>query len=196
MNKIDFSEIVKTLQKGKAIVYPTDTLYALGGDIFNEEAVERIFEIIKRPLNIPLPVAVSSLDDIDKIAFIDDSAECLAKKFLPGAITLILNKKDCIPDIVTGNLDKVAIRVPDNKFALELLHVFGPLTVTSANIHGKETPHVINEIETQFKAGDIAIYLNHGKLNGKPSTIVDLTLDNIKIIREGAISKKNILDAL
>ena len=196
MAKLDFLKAIKALKNGEIIVYPTDTLYGLGADIYNEDAVRKIFEIKKRPLNDPLSVAVSDIQEIEKIAFIDDKSHQLAKAFLPGRLTLILKKRNIIPEIVTGGLKKVAVRIPDNKVALELLSKFGPLTATSANIHGKKTPDIIREIRMQFKNEDVSVYLNVGRVNGKPSTIVDATNNHIKIVREGAIAEKEILDAI
>jgi L-threonylcarbamoyladenylate synthase len=196
MDKLELSKAITALLNGKVIVYPTDTLYGLGADIYNDDAVRKIFEIKKRPNSIPLPVAVSDFDELKKIAFVDDKTQHLAESFLPGKLTLILNKKDCVPDVVTSKLDKVAVRIPDNKIALELLSKFGPLTVTSANIHGTKTPGIISDISMQFKDDDVAVYLDIGELDGQPSTIVDMTEKKIKIVREGAISKRDILDAI
>lgn len=99
-------------------------------------------------------------------------------------------------DIVTGGLNKVAVRIPDNEVALDLLSRFGPITATSANIHGRETPGIINDIRMQFKDDDVSVYLDIGRLAGEPSTLVDTTEKEIKIVREGAIAKKDILDAI
>ncbi len=196
MSKIDLSQAIAALKCGELVVYPTDTLYALGADVFNEDAVRRIFEIKNRPFDIPLSVAVASFDSIESIAFVNDIAKRLAEQFLPGSLTLVLNKKSTISSTVTGGLDKVAVRIPDNEIALELLFKFGPLTATSANIHDMETPKDAEGIKKQFKDGDVAVYLDCGKLNALPSTIVDITTKTPKIIREGIITKKNILDAI
>jgi L-threonylcarbamoyladenylate synthase len=196
MAKLEFFKAIKALRNGEIIVYPTDTLYGLGADIYNGDAVRKIFKIKKRPFNDPLPVAVSDIEEIEKIAYIDDKSCQLAKAFLPGRLTLILKKRNSISDIVTGGLEKVAVRIPDNKIALELLSEFGPLTATSANIHGKKTPDIIREIRMQFKNEDVSVYLNVGRVAGKPSTIVDATNNHIKIVREGAITEKEILDAI
>jgi L-threonylcarbamoyladenylate synthase len=191
----DFSKAIKALQNGSIIVYPTDTLYALGADIFNDSAVRKIFKIKKRPMNVPLPVAVSSIKEISQLAIMDCKTQHLAEHFLPGSLTLILNKKGNVSDIVTSNLNKIAVRIPKNDYALEILSRFGPLTVTSANIHGKNTPFFIEEIKDQLK-DSADVYLDYGKLDGSPSTIVDMTFKNPKIVREGVISKREILDAI
>ena len=192
----NLSRAITALLNGKVIVYPTDTLYGLGADIFNKEAVAKIYEIKKRPINNPLPIAVSDLESLEKIAFVDEKTIQIAETFLPGKLTLILNKKDCVPDIVTGGLKKIAVRIPNNDIALKILSEFGPITATSANIHGTNTPGIISEISMQFNDNDISLYLDVGRLDGKPSTIIDLTENNIKIVREGAIPKKDIVDAI
>jgi L-threonylcarbamoyladenylate synthase len=196
MKKLDLYKAIKALRNGQVIVYPTDTLYGLGADIFNEEAVKKIFKIKKRGANDPLPVAVANIKQLEKIAIIDGKSRILIKAFLPGKLTIVLKKKKNVSDLVTGGLDKVAVRIPNNKIALDLLSNFGPLTATSANIHGKKPPINITDINIQLKDSGIAIYLDNGKLNGKPSTIVDMTEKPFKIIRKGSISEKEIKDAI
>jgi L-threonylcarbamoyladenylate synthase len=196
MLKADVSTAINALKKGKIIVYPTDTLYGLGADIFNETALRKVFEIKKRPKNLPLSIAVSNFHDTNKFAYINHSAKMLIEKFLPGKLTLIVKKKPIISDLITAGLKKVAIRIPDNVIALELLSRFGPLTATSANIHGKKTHYIISDIAMQLKSADIIYYLDDGALSGQPSTIVDVSNKKIKIIREGAIKLNDIQDAV
>jgi L-threonylcarbamoyladenylate synthase len=107
-----------------------------------------------------------------------------------------LRKKNIVSDLLTGGLDKVAIRIPDNKIALTLLSKFGPITATSANIHDKKPPVNIDDISMQFRVSDIAVYIDDGRLDGKPSTIIDMSQKPFKIMRKGAISKKEIMDAI
>ncbi|MDH7506615.1 MAG: L-threonylcarbamoyladenylate synthase [Candidatus Thermoplasmatota archaeon] len=196
MKKLDLYKAIKALKNGQIIVYPTDTLYGLGADIFNDDAVKKVFKIKKRETTNPLPVAVADVNDLEKIAIVDERTRDLIKKFLPGKLTIVLKKKNNVSDLVTGGLDKVAVRIPNNKIALYLLSNFGPLTATSANIHGKKPPVNINEISIQFKSSDIAVYIDDGILDGKPSTIVDMTVKPFKIIRKGAISEKEIMDVI
>ena len=196
MVKLDLSKAITALKSGNIVVYPTDTLYGLGADIYNINAVRKVFQIKKRSFDNPLSVAISDISELEKIAYLNETSRRLARAFLPGRLTLVLKKRKIIPDIVTAGLEKVAIRIPDNKVALELLSEFGPLTATSANIHGKKTPDIIKEISMQFKKEDISVYLDIGKLKGKPSTIVDATGKSIKLLRLGAISEKEILDAI
>ena len=196
MDKQVLSKAISALKSGDIIVYPTDTLYGLGADVFNDNAVKKVFEVKNRPFNLPISIAVSCVNDLEKIAIVDDKAKKIIDVFLPGRLTLILEKKKTISNIVSGGLNNIAIRIPDNVIALELLSNYGPLTCTSANIHGKDTPTVISDIRMQFKELDISVYINHGKLKGKPSTIVDLTGKKPGLVRQGAIEFKGILDAI
>jgi L-threonylcarbamoyladenylate synthase len=196
MKKQDLSKAIAALRHGQVIVYPTDTLYGLGADIFNDVAVEKVFKIKKRQKTNPLSAAVANIKQIEKIAFVDDKSRCLIKTFLPGKLTIVLRKKNIVSDLLTGGLDKVAIRIPDNKIALTLLSKFGPITATSANIHDKKPPVNIDDISMQFRVSDIAVYIDDGRLDGKPSTIIDMSQKPFKIIRKGAISKKEIMDAI
>lgn len=190
------SAAIKAVQHGDIIVYPTDTLYALGADIFNEIAVKRIFAIKKRPLSIPLPVAVSSVDEIGQIAIVDERIQRIASQFLPGQLTLLLKKKPNIPNIITSNGDKIAVRIPNQNVALDLLSEVGPLTVTSANIHGMDVPAIIKDIKVQFTTDTVASYIDAGRLEGLPSTIVDMTGKDPLIVREGTIAKEEIVNSI
>ena len=195
MRKEDFLAAIDALEKGNIIVYPTDTLYALGADVFNEDAVRFIYELKRRPFSHPLPIAVSNFDEIKKIALTNEMVEKVVKCFLPGALTIILQKRNNVSDLVTGGLSKVAIRIPRNEVALELLSAFGPLTVTSANRFGEKTPYVIKDLQMLFKQ-EVSVYLDDGRLDGDPSTIVDLTFEDPVIVREGPISRENVLEAI
>lgn len=191
-----FSKAVYCVQNGEIIVYPTDTLYGLGADIFDDFAVRKVFEIKKRPFDQPISVAVYSLEDMEDIAVVNDQARRLVEEFLPGPLTLVLNKKSIVSDLVTGGLEKIAVRIPDNEIALKLLSVAGPITATSANIHGQETPRFIEDIKSQFQNEDIAVYIDVGRLDGEPSTIVDMTGEEPIILREGILTKEDLLDAI
>jgi len=188
-------EAVEYLQQGELIVYPTDTLYALGADVFNEEAVRRIYEVKRRPMSQPLPVAVSNIKEISRVAEVTEEAMRLAEKFLPGPLTLVLPRKHVVPSIVTGGGETIAVRVPNNLFALTLLSRYGPLTATSANIHGTKPLSIIKDIKIQLR-DNVKLYIEEGELKGLPSTMVDLTTTPPKVIREGVIPKKQVLSVI
>ena len=195
MKKEEIINAIKAVEKGEIIVYPTDTLYALGANIFNEEVIRRLFRIKKRPLSIPLPIAVFDYNDLDKIAYINKKTKKIVNKLLPGPLTLLLEKKKTIPKIVTGGLNTIAARIPNNEIALKLLSKTGPLTVTSANIHGKKTASIVKDLKKEFQ-NDVSIFLDDGKLNKSPSTIVNLTTEKPIIVRQGAIKIEQIMKVI
>lgn len=164
-------EIIK---KGGVIIYPTDTLYGLGADIFNEKAVKKIFKIKKRNFKKPISAMVSDFQDIKKIAFAGKRQEEIIKKLLPGTYTVILKKKNIISDLLTAKSKKIGIRIPKDNFCRALSKNL-PITATSANISGEKD----FEIE---KLKGVDVILTGGKTSGKPSIIIDLTKKPFKIV--------------
>ncbi|HEC88402.1 MAG TPA: threonylcarbamoyl-AMP synthase [Thermoplasmata archaeon] len=190
--KNEIEKALEFLSKGKLVVYPTDTLYGLGADVFNRKAVKKIYEVKKRPLSMPISIAVSNIEEIEKYAFMNKISRKIAEEFLPGALTLILKKKKIIPDIIAK--DKIGLRIPSNEIAIKLAENM-PITATSANIHGGENPWNI-EIAKKQLGEKVAMYIDVGNLKDVPSTIVDLSEGKIKILREGAIKKEDIYDRI
>ncbi len=189
-------QAVLYLKKGNILVYPTDTLYALGADVFNETAVRSIFTLKYRPLTIPLPIAVGSIQQMETVSILTRPVKKIVTHFLPGPLTIVVKKKPILSDLLTSGKHTIAIRIPNDPLALKLLKSFGPLTVTSANIHMKNTPASINEIKTLFPSSPITMFLDDGQRNGQPSTIVDCTSDRPKILRDGTISIHDILSVV
>ncbi|RLF33700.1 MAG: threonylcarbamoyl-AMP synthase [Thermoplasmata archaeon] len=178
----------RLLREGKAVVYPTDTLYGLGVNALDEEAVRHVYEIKKRPHSLPLPIAVSGIDVMDSYAHMNEPARIIAHHFLPGAVTLVLKKKPSIPDAVTR--ETVAIRIPDNPVALQLAQEF-PITATSANLHGGEEPRSIEMARRQL-GNKVALYIEGGTLHGVPSTVIDVSEGRVKILRKGMVKEDDI----
>lgn len=195
MKKDDFSRAVQALKDGHLVIYPTDTLYALGADIYNESAVRKIFEIKQRPFSVPLPVAVHSIEAIQTIAEMNKETQTVCEAFLPGSLTVILKKKPSVPALVTSGCDTIGVRIPNDPTALQLLRMSGPLTVTSANLHHKQPLGRITDILKQLQT-DIPVCLDAGRRQSSPSTIVDLSDSIPRILREGSITKKEILDVI
>lgn len=188
------NDVKECLDNDGVIVYPTDTLYALGCNPFRNMAVQKIFDIKKRPLNMPLSVAVCNLGEMRNIAFLNDLATRVIKRFLPGPLTILLRKKDTVPEILTAGSENVAVRIPNHPVALDLLNALGPLVATSANLHGIEEPIEIETPLRHFK-GSVNFYINCGKTRyGKPSTIIDLSTGEIKVVRDGAFPISVILE--
>jgi L-threonylcarbamoyladenylate synthase len=182
------SEILKT---GGLVAFPTETVYGLGADALNENASKKIYEAKGRPSDNPLIVHISKTKDIEILAKdIPEKAYQLAEVFWPGPLTLILKKKECVPYQTTGGLDTVAIRLPANQIARNLISCSGVFVAApSANISGKPSPtkaeHVIKDL-----SGKVEMIIDGGKATlGLESTIVDLTGKMPMILRPGCITK-------
>lgn len=174
------NEVRRMLAEGKVIIYPTDTLYGLGANAFDEDAIKKVYSIKKRSFDKPISICVPNMRWIRKVAYLNDKQKEKISKLLPGPYTIILEKKDIIPDVLTAGKKKVGIRIPKSKISIELAKEF-PITATSANISGRETPPTVKEIIKQLKNVDLAIDV--GPLRGEPSTVIDFTTDPPKIIR-------------
>lgn len=181
---------------GELIVYPTDTVYGLGADIYNEEAIKRLYMVKKRPFDMALSVAVADKRMMEKVAVLNENADKLIKAFLPGPLTIIIKKRPDVPDIVTSSSQKVGIRIPDHPLAIEIARRAGPVVATSANTHFK--PDAVN-IDMAVKAfGDsVSTYVDAGPSpGGKPSTIVWLKDKEFEIVRQGDITEAMIREVL
>jgi L-threonylcarbamoyladenylate synthase len=181
-------EGISLLREGGIVVYPTDTLYALGCDALNPTAVERVFSAKHRPREKPLPIAVSDLEMMKRYAVLDSRAEAVALRFLPGPLTLVLPRID-LPPVLTGPSSSVAIRIPDHSVALGLVRGLGrPITTTSANLSGRPPPVSVGEAREQIEGVDL--YLDAGPLPHRvPSTLLDLT-GRPKLLREGRVKRE------
>ena len=185
-----------TIKKGGLVVYPTDTVYGLGCNPFDTNAVNRVFEV-KGRTGKPLPVLAYSIKDAQKIATFNQKALKIAKAFWPGSVTLILPKKPELPNIVTCNRNSVGVRVPNHEVALELIRLSNGLLIgTSANKTGEAPPKTPEEAIKQL-GERVDIVLDGGAVPvGTPSTVVDLTAEKPVIIREGPIRLKSVLKVL
>ncbi len=180
------AEIIK---KGGLVAFPTETVYGLGADALNEKAVRRIFEAKNRPADNPLIVHVSNVDEVYRIAEVNEVAEKLMKKFFPGPLTLVMKKKDIVPYATTGGLDTVAVRMPDHKVALKLIELSETvIAAPSANIAGRPSPTNANHVLEDFE-GKIEAIIDAGETKiGLESTVVDTTTYPVTILRPGAVT--------
>lgn len=180
MNQI--KKAVSILRKGGVIAYPTETCYGLGADATNPKAIRKVYKLKGRAFNKPISIIVSDIKMWKKYAYVNKKAEYLIKKYMPGALTLVLRKKKTLPDILSRKT--IGARIPDNKTALKLVKELGkPITATSANISGGKNTYTIKSVLKQIK---LDYYINAGKLpRRKPSTIYDV--EKNKVIRKGPI---------
>ena len=186
----------RIVRKGGLVVYPTETVYGLGCDPFNIEAVKRVFKV-KGERRKPLPILASNINHVEKIAYISKEGKKIAKNFWPGPLTLVFPKKLVLPDIVTCNLDSVGVRIPKHDVALQLINSSDGLLIgTSANRTGEKPPRTVQEATQRLKE-EVDVILDGGPTTlGKPSTVADLTSKKPRILREGPISLKEISDII
>lgn len=184
-------EILAVLRSGRLVVYPTDTLYGLGADPFQEASLRGLFAAKQRPEGQPVSVVVSDLDAAKKLAVVSPRAESLCRAWLPGPVTLLFRPAPGAPAAIVSAQNTVAIRVPRHPVALLLAKQFGPVTATSANLHGKPSPvECWQAVEQLGEAVDL--YVDAGPCPvGRESTIVDLTGEP-RVIREGAVSAERL----
>jgi L-threonylcarbamoyladenylate synthase len=187
---------VNVIKNGGVVVYPTDTVYGLGADALNPDAVQRVFKIKNRPKHLPLPVVVRDLTMARSLAAIDDQALRLIDAFWPGALTLILEKKSPVPLILTSGGPSVGLRMPNHLVPLMMLDLCGvPLVATSANKHGGTSPLLAEEAQQQL-GSEVDLILDGGPAKGQPSTIIDLTKIPPLLLRRGPITRVMIEDII
>jgi L-threonylcarbamoyladenylate synthase len=186
IDKVDediISEAVNVLAGGGVVLYPTDTVYGLGANIFDKNAVRRVFEIKNRSFLKPISILVHDVDSIDLVAKVSLSQKETINSYLPGPYTFILNKRKIVPRGVTSGLSNVGVRVPDCPIACNLARIF-PITTTSANLSDDEMLSNPKEILEQLGC-DVDLVIDVGNLNSKKaSSIIDLSGFEPKIIRK------------
>ena len=194
------TEVIAVLKSGGVIVYPTDTLYGLGANALDPYAVEKVFRIKQRPKSKPLPIAVRNIKWARELAFIEKKEEKVLEAVWPGQVTVVLPKRNIVPDILTAGQKSVAMRIPNSQFVDKLLGKFGyPITSTSANISNELPSNRASEIAEKFKDSyykpDLIIDVGDLKVS-EPSTVLDLTSDKPKILRVGPTKPEKLLKLL
>jgi len=197
MNKIgqDINLASKYIINGDIVVFPTETVYGIGADATNKEAVDKIFEAKKRPADNPLIVHVCDLDMLNKVASdIGEIEKKLIGKFWPGPLSIIFKSKKCIPLNVTAGLGSVAVRMPDNTIALELIKVSNkPIAAPSANISSRPSGTCIEDIYDELES-TVSYFIDGGNSKvGIESTVVRVIDGVVNVLRPGKISIEDIL---
>jgi len=185
---------VSILRAGGIAAYPTDTVYGLGASASLPRAVERIYEVKERPLNMPLPLLLSDVSQITGVTeSVPEIAWSLIHAFLPGALTLVLKKSSSVPDIISGGGTTVAVRIPDHPVPVALVEGLGaPIVGTSANLSGKASPLTAEDVHSQL-GSKVDFIIDGGRCpGGKESTVVDVTGETPMVLREGAISREEL----
>lgn len=183
-------EVGKGMEEGKICIYPTETCYGMGTNALDEKAVEKIYELKNRSKGKKLSCVVSSLEMTEKYCNLSGKERKLCEELMPGPVTLVAEKKEKVPDVLN---DRFVFRIPGNRTARELVGFAGvPLVSTSANLSGAPSPYIIGQISRLLK--DKTDYIiDEGELEErKPSTVVEIKDDRVKIYRQGPISRERI----
>jgi len=186
------------LRAGGVIIYPTDTAYGLGVDALNDNAIKKLYRIKGRDFSKPTHVIVPNWSWIMVLTYPNENAKKLYEAFMPGPLTIVLNKKPVTPDILTADLPTLGIRIPNNDITKLISRFFNaPYTTPSANKSGGKTPYSIEDVKEELDISKVDLILDAGKLPELlPSTIVDISITPPKILRKGLISEKNIEEVL
>lgn len=192
----ELQSALEILQSGGLVAFPTDTVYGLGSLAFDNTAIKSIYTAKNRPIERAIPILIGDVKDLDQVAVdIPKMALIFASHFWPGPLTCVVPKKHILPPAVSATAT-VAVRIPDHADARALLHLVGPMAVTSANISGEPSPSTAREVYDQL-AGRIPLILDGGPTpGGIASTLVDCTGDKPIILREGPISLEQLLEVL
>ncbi|MCX6669397.1 MAG: L-threonylcarbamoyladenylate synthase [Methanothrix sp.] len=178
------SSAARLIIGGGVVVYPTETVYGLGANALDEQAVMRVFQVKKRPLSMPIFLAVSSLEMLEKVAFVSRDELDLLEQLFPGPVSVLVPRKRIVPDILTASSPLVGIRFPDHETALRIIDQAGPITSTSANRTGSPPPASAAAVSCEISEM-VDMVVDGGKSRyAEPSTLLDLT--KRKIIRSGA----------
>ncbi len=182
------------IRKGGIIVFPTETVYGIGTNGLDKNAIKKLYEVKKRPLNKPISLLVSDFEMIEKVTKdITDIEYKLMKKFFPGPLTIILKKKNIIPDNLTNNENTVGIRMPEEEITKKLIEYAGvPIAASSANLSGEQSGIDFNNILEDFKE-KIDYFIDGGKSKlGISSTVIKIVDGIPYILREGSIKEEEI----
>ncbi len=190
----DLKTAAELIKKGETVAFPTETVYGLGANALDGEAVKRIFAAKGRPSDNPLIVHISDAETVEELADnISEEAREVMNRFWPGPITLILKKKTCIPNEVSAGLDTVGIRMPENEIARRFIKMCGvPIAAPSANISGKPSPTTFEHVEEDMKGRAAGIIRGEDCRVGVESTVIDMSGDVPTILRPGGISAEQL----
>lgn len=189
------SHALDVLKSGGLVAFPTDTVYGVGALAFDGKSVESIYAAKDRPIEKAIPILIADAEDMEKVGRdIPQIAYRLAVRFWPGPLTCVIPKQPTLPEAVSAT-PTVGVRVPDHEVARALLRAAGPMAVTSANISGEESPSTAEEVFTQLN-GRIELIIDGGRTpGGIPSTVVDCSGTEVRILREGPISLQELLSS-
>lgn len=186
MTSADLTDAVAAIRRGDIVVYPTETVYGLGANALDTDAVERVFEAKRRSRERPISMALPELSAAADHVRVSDRERAFCERFLPGPVTVLLERNDRVPDALVAGRDRVGIRIPDHDTARELARRTGPITATSANRSGNESARSVGAIDESIR--EQSVVLDEGETPGMESTVVDVEAS--EIVRRGALAEE------
>jgi len=192
----DFDAAAKALVAGQIVGIPTDTVYGLAADVLHTDAADRLFTVKRRPRKLDLPVLVADIEQALGLATgVPDTARTLMERWWPGALTIVVPRRPDLGVDLGDDEATIGLRCPDHPIPVALCRAVGPLATTSANLHGDDTATTAAEVRAAF--GDaVAVVLDGGTCAGSPSTVVDCTGHDVKLLRDGRIPWPNLQASL
>lgn len=191
IEEADINILVNAINQGEIVSFPTETVYGVACRFNDREALDRLMEAKNRDYSKAVTLMVSKKEDIDKYAYTSPNIMRVVDDFTPGRLTIILKKRESVDPAMTNGRETIGIRIPDCEFVLRLIDQTGPLLVTSANISGKE--NTTNEREVLKQLDGRISYVVKGQTDSSvASTVVDLTGDEPKVLREGILTQEEI----
>jgi len=183
----DIERAAEAIRAGELVVYPTETVYGLGADALDADAVERAFEVKGRPRSNPMSLGVPDVETAAEYVDPTERERTFMREFLPGPVTVVCERRESVPDVLTAGKDRVGVRVPDHELALELLDAVAPtpITATSANVSGRASVLRADDLDDEIREA-AAVVLDGGETAGTESTVVDVSAGTIH--RRGAMA--------
>ncbi|WP_440006866.1 L-threonylcarbamoyladenylate synthase [Halomicrococcus sp. SG-WS-1] len=179
----DIERAAAAIRSGDLVVYPTETVYGLGADALDEDAIERVFAAKQRSREDPISLAVPDVEAAREYVRLTERERRFAREFLPGPVTLLCRKTDAVPDVLTAGRERVGVRIPDHDLALALLREVAPVTSTSANVSGRASARRLADLDPEIREA-AAVVLDGGETGGTGSTVVNVASG--EILRRGS----------
>jgi L-threonylcarbamoyladenylate synthase len=192
------TEAADALRRGELVAFPTDTVYGVGCDLWQPEAIERLYRAKRRPRDLAIPILVASPEGVERVAAdLPQAFRALAARYWPGGLTLIVRKGPAVPDVLSGGRDTVGLRMPDYPLVQQLAaELGGALAATSANLSGKPSPVSAEQVLDDL-GGRIALLLDGGRCSGGvASSVVDVVSDPPVLLRAGAIALEELREVV
>lgn len=195
VKKTEKKEIVQAINEEMVVAFPTETVYGLGVKFGSQKALDKLMEAKNRDYSKAITLMLASPKDICAYAYVSEQAQKLIDAFMPGMITLVFKKKESVDDSMTNGKETIGIRIPDNEYVIGLLKEAGPMLVTSANLSNHSNTTSTQEVLDQLD-GRIDYIVEGETSDNIASTVVDVSQNEIKILREGKITKKDIEEVI